>query len=196
MKKYFLVNVITAFSLILGIIAVFYAIHGYLYFSFGFALLSFILDSLDGYLARRLKAESRFGAIFDTITDIVTYLIYPAVILFNAFGMNDTAGIFLIAVFLIAGVWRLIRFTANGFVTNGEKKYYAGMPVFFSHCIIMIMMIISVLDKALLRSMGPLLLGSMSILMVTRVNFRKPTSAYLGLYICIILIISVSMFFI
>ena len=196
MKKYLLVNSITALSLILGVTAIYYAVHGYTYPSFGFALLAFVSDSLDGYLARRLKAESRFGAIFDTTADVFVYLIYPAVILFNKFEMSNAVGIFFITIFLIAGIFRLIRFTANGFLTEGEKKYYLGMPVFFSHLIILIIMIMNVLDVTLVQIMGPLLLGTMSVMMVTKINFRKPTSTYLGIAMCIVLMISVSMFFI
>jgi len=174
MKKYLIVNSVTALSLIMGFTAVFFAFRGYLYPSFGFALLAFVLDALDGYLARKLKAESRFGAIFDTVSDIFVYLLYPAVILLNKFEMNNVVGIFFILVFLSAGVFRLIRFTTNGFLVDGEKKYYLGMPVFFSIFLLAIMILVNILGKALLPVVGPLLLFFMSIMMVTKFKFRKP----------------------
>ncbi|MFA6295508.1 MAG: CDP-alcohol phosphatidyltransferase family protein [Candidatus Paceibacterota bacterium] len=194
MKKYLLVNTITAISLILGLIAIYFAVHGYLYFSFGFALLAFVTDSLDGFLARKLGAESRFGAIFDTLTDIIVYLMYPAIILFNEFGMSNIVGLSSIGLFLLAGVFRLVRFTNNGFEVEGEKKYYLGMPVFFSHFIVMIMMVVNMLDKQLLQIVGPLILVTMSLMMVTKLRFRKPTSIFLGIFICMILTISIFMF--
>lgn len=196
MEKHVLVNTITASSFVLGIAAIFFAAHGSLSFSFGLALLAFVADSLDGYVARMLRATSRFGAIFDTAADVIVYLLYPAVVMFTAFGMNTAAGILFIAIFLIAGIVRLVRFTRSGFLADGEKKYYVGMPVFFSHLIIAIMMAVNVLDKASLHMTGSLLLGVMSIAMVTQWKFRKPASAYLGIYMCVILSIAISMFLI
>lgn len=196
MKKYLLVNSITTISLILGLVAIHFALHSYLYFSFGFALLAFVTDSLDGFLARKLDAESRFGAVFDTLTDIIVYLIYPAIILFSEFGISNVVGLSLIGLFLLAGIFRLVRFTAKGFEVDGEKKYYQGMPVFFSHLIILIMIVINLLDKELLHVAGPLLVGTMSILMVTKLRFRKPTSIFLSIFIWMILVTSILMFYI
>jgi len=196
MKKYLLVNSITAISLILGLTAIYFALHSYLYFSFGFALLAFVTDSLDGFLARRLGAESKFGAIFDTLTDIIIYLIYPAIIVFKQFEMSNMIGLSLIVLFVLAGIFRLVRFTIKGFEVDGEKKYYLGMPVFFSHLAILILIIVRILDKELLQILCPVILGTMSVMMVTKVKFRKPTSIFLGVFILIILTVSAFMFYI
>jgi len=179
MKKYFLVNTITALSLILGLTAIALALRGYLYFSFGFALLALVSDSLDGYMARKLKAESSFGAIFDTVADIFVYLIYPAVLLYHNFGISNPIGVFFIALFLFAGIFRLVRFTKNGFVLVGEKKYYLGMPVFFSHPMILIILVVNVFDKAIISIVCPLLLVLISLMMVTKLKFRKPEFKFL-----------------
>ena len=63
-----------------------------------------ITDFLDGFLARKLKAESRFGAIFDTMTDIIVYLIYPAVIFFSSFRMDNIIGVSFIYLFILVSM--------------------------------------------------------------------------------------------
>jgi CDP-diacylglycerol---serine O-phosphatidyltransferase len=196
MRNYLLVNTVTAASFILGSIAIASAIHGFLYPSFALALLAFACDAADGYLARKLKAESRLGAIFDTVADVVVYLLYPAILLYYVFRMNSPVGIFSIILFLVTGIYRLFKFTAAGFLKIGEKIYYLGMPVFFSHFMILIIIITNILDKKLLLFACPLLLSTMSIMMVTKLKFRKPTSLYLGIAMIIILIFSLSLFFI
>jgi len=193
MKKYILVNCITAISLILGSIAIYLAVHGELYHSLAFAMLASVSDSLDGYWARKLGAESHYGAIFDTACDIVVYLVYPAIILSNVFGMNSAFGITLIVLFFMAGIYRLVRFTTSGFEVDGEKKYYLGMPVFYSHFAIMILILVNMTSEGLIEFIGPILTAGLSIFMVTRWRFRKPTLILLGIYICIVAVLSIIM---
>lgn len=194
MKKYVLVNAVTAISLILGLIAIYLSIKGYLYYSFGFALIASVFDSLDGLLARLLKAESKFGAIFDTVADIVVYILYPAIILLYKFGLNSTIGSGLIVIFIIAGIYRLIRFTNTGLYIDNQKKYYIGMPVFFSHILILIMIVCNNIDRSILEIIGSLILATISVLMVSRLKFRKPASKTSGISISVIVIIAIIMF--
>ncbi|MDD4803852.1 MAG: CDP-alcohol phosphatidyltransferase family protein [Candidatus Pacebacteria bacterium] len=194
MIKYLFVNTITTFSLILGLIAIFFVIDGSFYLSFGFALLALVCDSLDGYFARLLRAESYFGSIFDTIADIVVYLSYPAVVLYFYFGLNNFIGLLFIMIFIISGIYRLIKFTNNSFTVEGVKKYYNGMPVFFSHIMIMIMVLFSLFNKNLLQITGSLLLVMISIMMITKYKFRKPDGGVLIISLIVILSLSICMF--
>jgi phosphatidylserine synthase len=194
MIKYALVNIITSVSLILGLIAIFFVVKGSFYFSFGFALLAMVSDSLDGYFARLLRAESRLGSIFDTIADVAVYLFYPAVALYCHFELNNIIGILFIIVFIITGIYRLVKFTANGFIIEDTKKYYIGMPVFFSHIMIIIILLLSLFNKSLLPIIGSLLLFAVSILMVTKYKFRKPEGVPLIISLLVILSLSISMF--
>lgn len=194
MIKYLFVNTITTFSLTLGLIAIFFVTHGSFYLSFGFALLALVCDSLDGYFARLLKAESYLGSVFDTIADIIVYLLYPAVTLYFYFGLNNVIGLFFIMIFITSGIYRLIKFTNNGFIVDGIKKYYNGMPVFFSHIMIMIMVFFSLFNKNLLQITGSLLLVMISIMMITKYKFRKPDGRFLIISLVVILSISICMF--
>ena len=194
MIKYVLVNIITGLSLIFGLVAIIFVMRGFFYYSFGFALLAMMTDSLDGYLARLLKGESRFGSIFDTIADIVVYLLYPAAALYFTFGLNKIIGIFFIIIFVAAGIYRLVKFTANGFLVLGEKKYYIGMPVFFSHIMILLLMFLSLYNKSLPQIIAPLLLIMISIMMITKYKFRKPEGVPLIVSLIFVLGLVIFMF--
>lgn len=195
MNKYLVVNGVTLLSLLVGVFAVKYSFLGPLYFSFGLALLAFVFDMLDGYLARKLKAESFFGALFDSISDVVVYLVYPASVLYNLLGFDTVIGIVAIILFFLTGIFRLIRFTSQGFGVEGDKKYYKGIPVFFSHFMILVLLVISIIDKRLVLIFGPLLLVLLSFFMVSNVRIRKPLKEYLFLYMSLVLILSSTMFF-
>ena len=102
----------------------------------GFAIL---FDSLDGRIARLLGANTDFGVQFDSLADVVSFGIAPAILSF-AWGtrnvMLDGAkwtqffGNFAwvcCLVFLICCAWRLARFNVQG-MAQGGSKFFVGMP--------------------------------------------------------------------
>lgn len=102
----------------------------------GFAIL---FDSLDGRLARLLKANTDFGVQFDSLADVVSFGIAPAILAY-AWGlrglpvdgsvafqqMGEFAWVWC-SVFLICCAWRLARFNVQGMAPGGSK-YFIGMP--------------------------------------------------------------------
>jgi CDP-diacylglycerol--serine O-phosphatidyltransferase len=102
----------------------------------GFAVL---FDSLDGRLARLLKANTEFGVQFDSLADMVSFGIAPAVLAY-AWGVNGLPGDGALAfheigqfgwicclAFVICCAWRLARFNVQGMAPGGSK-YFVGMP--------------------------------------------------------------------
>ena len=100
----------------------------------GFAIL---FDSLDGRLARLLKASTDFGVQFDSLADVVSFGIAPAT-LACAWGLRGLPGDGAVAfreqfgwvcclAFLICCAWRLARFNVQGMAPGGSK-YFIGMP--------------------------------------------------------------------
>src|SRR5213593_4303184 len=102
----------------------------------GFAIL---FDSLDGRLARLLKASTDFGIQFDSLADVVSFGIAPAVVAY-AWGVHSLAiastprgqllsdmGWVCCLIFLVCCAWRLARFNVKGMAPGGSK-YFVGMP--------------------------------------------------------------------
>jgi CDP-diacylglycerol---serine O-phosphatidyltransferase len=102
----------------------------------GFAI---VFDSLDGRVARMTGTNTEFGVQFDSLADVVSFGIAPAVMAY-AWGVRSlagqkTPGIVQLGefgwvcclVFLICCAWRLARFNVQG-MAPGSSKYFVGMP--------------------------------------------------------------------
>ncbi len=91
---WWLPNTITSISIVCGISATFFAIDGHLGLAGIFIILAAILDFLDGFAARLLKAYSEIGKQLDSLADMVSFGVAPAAILFtllevSLFGENN-----------------------------------------------------------------------------------------------------------
>ena len=75
-------NAITALALCFGLTGVRFGIAGEWEKAVSVILVAGILDGLDGRVARLLKAESRFGAELDSLSDVIAFGVSPAVILY------------------------------------------------------------------------------------------------------------------
>ncbi|MEO6225588.1 MAG: phosphatidylcholine/phosphatidylserine synthase [Sphingomicrobium sp.] len=75
-------NAITAVALCMGLTGVSLAIRGEWEKALGAIVLAGVLDGLDGRIARLLRAESRFGAELDSLSDNIAFGTAPALILF------------------------------------------------------------------------------------------------------------------
>ncbi len=158
-RIYFLPNLMTAGNLFCGFLAVINCIQARLaesaasgeylgwtaaehyryavYFIFGAAL----FDSLDGRLARMGGRESLFGAEFDSLADVVSFGIAPALLMFYLI-LSPTQGYlwfreigwFVGFIYLLCAAMRLARFNVitNPLLHPGKKetnKDFVGLPV-------------------------------------------------------------------
>jgi CDP-diacylglycerol--serine O-phosphatidyltransferase len=91
-------------------------------------VLGAIFDSVDGRVARMTGTQSAFGEQFDSISDVVTFGVAPAILAYNKF-FSDLGRIGLIAafVFLLCGALRLARFNAN--IEKVSSEFFQGLPI-------------------------------------------------------------------
>ncbi len=75
-------NAVTALALCFGLTGIRFAIAGEWEKAVGAIVIAGVLDGLDGRVARLLKAESRFGAELDSLSDVIAFGVSPAVILY------------------------------------------------------------------------------------------------------------------
>ncbi|KUO95119.1 CDP-diacylglycerol--serine O-phosphatidyltransferase [Ferroacidibacillus organovorans] len=89
-------------------------------------LAGMLLDALDGRAARALRVESAFGEQLDSLCDVVTFGVAPALIMYVvALRGLGVAGILGAIAFVSAGVLRLARFH----VVKGNRTEFVGMPI-------------------------------------------------------------------
>lgn len=107
-------NAITALALCMGLTGVSLAIRGDWERSLGAVVLAGVLDGLDGRIARLLRAESRFGAELDSLSDNIAFGTAPALILFLWSLQQEPRFGWIAALSLAVGcALRLARFNAR-----------------------------------------------------------------------------------
>src|SRR4030095_7800042 len=111
-----------------GYACVVYAMRGEYETAAPFIGFAFVLDMLDGRIARLTGGESEFGLQFDSLADVISFGIAPAVLSFSwglpPLGWLGWAAAFL---FLACAAMRLARFNIQG-MAGADKRYFVGMP--------------------------------------------------------------------
>jgi CDP-diacylglycerol---serine O-phosphatidyltransferase len=105
--------------------------------------LALVLDFLDGYVARlNRKKQSRLGADLDSLSDVISFGVAPAVLGFTL-GMRGGWDMLILTYFVVCGVSRLARFnvTAESLsdAKTGKVKYFEGTPIPTSVVIVLLL---------------------------------------------------------
>lgn len=87
--KGFIPNFITLLNLLMGCIGIFFAMKGDLIFAAYCSALGIFFDFFDGLAARILKVNSELGKQLDSLADLVTSGIVPALVVFQLINQNQ-----------------------------------------------------------------------------------------------------------
>lgn len=124
---YLLPNLFTTAALFSGFYAIVAGMNG----DFGHAavaiFVAMVLDGLDGRVARMTNTESAFGAEYDSLADMVSFGVAPALVAFT-WMLQDLGQFGWIAAFVyVAGAaLRLARFNVQ--IGDTDKKWFVGLP--------------------------------------------------------------------
>lgn len=125
---FFLPNTFTALNMGCGFAAVIFALNQNFYLACMILLLGAIFDSVDGRVARLTGTESSFGEQFDSISDVVSFGVAPALIVYlRFFSEMGRLGAIIAFVYLLCGALRLARFNAN--ISKVSSDYFQGLPI-------------------------------------------------------------------
>lgn len=125
---YLLPNVLTLCGLFCGFFAVLATLNGnYLHAAWAIVIAN-IFDGLDGWIARLTNTTTRFGIELDSLSDLVTFGVAPAVMVYKwalmPFGRIGWAAAFL---FVACGALRLARYNVQ--TGQSSSKAFKGMPI-------------------------------------------------------------------
>lgn len=124
---YLLPNLLTTGSLFSGFYAIVAAMNGHFDNSAIAIFVSMILDGLDGRVARLTNTQSKFGAEYDSLADMVAFGVAPGLVAFNlnlqALGNIGWIGAF---IYVAGAALRLARFNTQ--IGSVDKKYFVGLP--------------------------------------------------------------------
>ncbi len=122
-------NLITFGNLLLGFLSIVFIAQGRFFAACWLIIISSILDGFDGALSRWLQTGSRFGVELDSLTDIVSFGISPALLLyFIVFKPFGAIGFILAYGYLFAGMLRLAHFNVN-YKKPAGKIGFSGLPI-------------------------------------------------------------------
>lgn len=128
MYIYALPNLFTSANLLLGYLAILFAVDGRIIRAAWTILLASVFDMLDGRVARLTNTTSKFGVEYDSLCDLVSFGIAPSILIYYAslkpFGR---LGMVAAVVFALCGALRLARFNVMASVL--PKSYFQGLPI-------------------------------------------------------------------
>ena len=122
-------SLFTVGNLFLGIIAIILVFNGESDYAAMMVIIAMLLDGVDGRVARALNAQSEFGKELDSLSDVISFGVAPAFIMYVvAFqDMNSAATWIITALFPICGALRLARFNVLRF-RNARLFYRITYP--------------------------------------------------------------------
>lgn len=116
----------TVGNLFLGIMSIILAFQQQWQYAAIMVIIGMLLDGLDGRVARMLNTQSEFGKELDSLSDVISFGVAPAIIMYVSVLKNTgPEGWFLTAIFPICGALRLARFN----VSPGQSGYFIGLPI-------------------------------------------------------------------
>ena len=113
----------------------------FFWIAFVLLLAALFFDVFDGYWARRSRRKSILGADMDSLSDIISFGVAPAVLGFTL-GMRGGWDMLILAFFVVCGISRLARFnvTAEALSSGtGKVKYFEGTPIPTSILIVLVL---------------------------------------------------------
>ncbi len=136
--------------------------------------LALVFDVLDGYVARLDRTrQSIFGADLDSLADVISFGVAPAVLGFTL-GLRGGWDMFILTYFVICGVSRLARFNVTAAAltdsSTGKVRHFEGTPIPTSIVIVLLLglaLMMGRIDERLwfgVYEMGPALLHPLALI--------------------------------
>jgi CDP-diacylglycerol--serine O-phosphatidyltransferase len=177
---YLLPNLLTTGALFGGFYSIIAAIDGRFAVAAIAIFVAMFLDGLDGRVARMTSTSSEFGKEFDSLSDMVSFGLAPAVVTYQwgverlseygaIWGRLGWAAAF---VYVAAGAFRLARFNSN--VVWTDRRFFQGLPIPAAAATIAAMVWVSTnyeVDGLVALVAGIAITAVLGVLMVSRFSY-------------------------
>ncbi|MEP4145689.1 MAG: CDP-diacylglycerol--serine O-phosphatidyltransferase [Halioglobus sp.] len=132
---YLLPNLFTTGGLFAGFYAVIAALRGDFESAPIAVLAALLLDGLDGRVARMTNTQSKFGAEYDSLADMVSFGVAPALVIFS-FALGDLGkfGWSAAFIYVACAALRLARFNTQ--IDTADKNFFTGLASPSAACLI------------------------------------------------------------
>lgn len=124
---YLLPNLFTTAALFAGFYAIIASMNGRFTDATVAIFVAMVLDTIDGRVARMTNTESAFGAEYDSLSDMVSFGLAPALVMYQ-WSLQGLGKLGWLAAFFYAAATalRLARFNAQ--IGTADKRYFQGLP--------------------------------------------------------------------
>lgn len=116
----------------------------YIALAFGLLPLAFVFDAADGFVARWRQRSSPYGADLDSLADIVSFGVAPAVLGFTL-GLRGLWDAVVLVYFVCCGIGRLARFNVSlstlTDAESGKVRYFEGTPIPTSLSVVLVLFV-------------------------------------------------------
>lgn len=115
----------------------------HIYYAVGLVWLALIFDVLDGRIARWRQTESVLGQELDSLADVISFGVAPAIIAYGC-GMQGLYDRIILAIFVACGVSRLARYNVTASAMSaetGKVKFFEGTPIPTSIFLAMVLLV-------------------------------------------------------
>lgn len=199
---YFLPNALTTGALCSGFFAIVSANQGWFDWAAYAIIFSMLLDGLDGRVARWTNTQSDFGAQYDSLADMVSFGLAPALIMFE-FALNQMGKVGWGAAFIYtaAAALRLARFNTQ--IGIADKRFFQGLASPSAAAIVTFYVWLSDLylqSSPIVNIIGVVITISAGVLMVSNIRYfsfkgfdfrsRVPFVTIVGIVLIIAIIFS------
>lgn len=160
-------NVVTILNIVFGTLSIIYTLASDYRMAALLILVAALMDGADGRIARRLDTTSELGKELDSLCDLVSFGVAPAILLF-AQVLHDrfpTLGVLCCILFVVCGALRLARFNILNI-----HEYFLGVPITIAG---LLLALTSLVAAFLNPGIVLLLVFIMSLLMVSNIHIPK-----------------------
>lgn len=166
MNKKMIPNTVTLINLVFGITSLWFTMEE-LYKEAAIAiLLAMVMDGMDGRLARHFDVSSDFGKELDSLSDLVSFGVAPALLAYGSILYHYSYfGLIISIVFALCGAVRLARFNVLNI-----KTHFIGTPITFAGPLLAIFILLANRLPTVFYPVATLIL---SYLMISNIKINK-----------------------
>lgn len=163
-------NMLTASNLVLGFFSIISTFQGEFTHAALFIVAAMIADGMDGRVARFFQVSSEFGKELDSLCDLVSFGVAPAILAYT-FLLKDfgALGYIVAALFATCGALRLARFNVN---TSTVKGYFMGLPIPAGGCVVATFVMLGIKPASFLFPAMVVLFGYLMVSTVKYPDFK------------------------
>jgi CDP-diacylglycerol--serine O-phosphatidyltransferase len=173
-RKYvnILPSLLTIGNMYCGLLSIVYTLNADFNLAAWMILLALLFDGSDGHIARLTQSTSNFGKELDSLADVVSFGVAPAVLVYSSILYDfQKIGIFLVTVYAVTGALRLARYNTQ---SGTAVKSFTGLPIPGAGCLIASFVLLKLkYDHEFFYDYLALFIVLLAFLMVSTITYPK-----------------------